>query len=101
MQQNQEPWCKEVNMFDATNYCCHICCICFSILHDALISNWMYAMCYSTHIRKYAKYHSDSDHREQVKNVIKNLFYGAYEEEMDVTQELSWSEYTYFDKKIG
>ena len=58
-------------------------------------------LCNILHIRKDAKYHSDSDHREQVNNVIKNLFYWAYGEEMDVTQELSWSEYTYFDKKIG
>ena len=52
------------------------------------------------HIHKYAKYHSESDHRKQVNNVIKTLFSGASEEEMAVTQDLFWTEYTDFDNKI-
>ena len=53
------------------------------------------------HIRKDAKDHSDSDHRKQVNNVIKTLFSGASEEEMSVTQDIFWTDYTNFDKKIG
>ena len=52
-------------------------------------------------IRRDAKDYSDSDHRKQVRNVIKTLFSGAYEEEMSVTQEIFWTEYNDFDKKIG
>ena len=46
------------------------------------------------HILKDAKDHSDSDHKKQVNNVIKTLFYGAYEEEIAVTIYLFWTEYT-------
>ena len=53
------------------------------------------------HIRKDAKDHSDSDHRKQVKNVIKTLFSGSYEEEMAVTLDLFWTEYTAFYNMIG
>ena len=38
------------------------------------VTRWM--LCVILHIRKYAKYHLDSDHRRQVKNVIKKLFNG-------------------------
>ena len=47
----------------------------------------MDAMCYSTHSQRW-KYHSDSDHRKQVNNVIKKLFHGASEEETSVTQDI-------------
>ena len=57
--------------------------------------------CVITHIHKYAKDHSDSDHRKQVNIVTKTLFLGASEDKMDVTQEILWTEYTDFDKKIG
>ena len=36
-------------------------------------TGWM--LCVITHIRKYAKYHSDSDNRKQVNNAIKKLFH--------------------------
>ena len=58
-------------------------------------------LCVITHIHKCAKDHSDSDHRKQVNNVITALFSGASEEEMDVTQDISCTKYTYFDNKIG
>ena len=52
-------------------------------------------------IRKDTKYHSDSDNRKQVNNVIKTIFSGAYEDKMSVTKDISWTEYTEFDNKIG
>ena len=58
-------------------------------------------LCVIPHICKDAKDHSDSDHRKQVNNVIKTLFSGASEEEMDVILDLFWTEYTAFDNKIG
>ena len=54
-----------------------------------------------THIRKDAKYHSDRNHRKQVKNVIKTLFSGSSEEEMNVTLDVFWTEYTASDNKVG
>ena len=60
----------------------------------------MDAMSYSTHFQN-AKYHSYSDHRKQVNNVIKKLFSGASEDEMSVTQDIFWTEYTDFDNNIG
>ena len=58
-------------------------------------------LCVIPHIRKDAKYHSDSDHRKQVNNVIKTSFSGEYEEEIAVTQDIFWTEYTDFDNNIG
>ena len=58
-------------------------------------------LCVIPHIHKDAKYHSDSGNGKHVNNVIKTLFYGASEEEMSVTQEIFWTEYTVFDNKIG
>ena len=66
---------------------------------DVAVTGWM--LCVITHSSKDAKYHSDSDHRKQVNNVIKKLFSGASEEKIDVTQDIFWTEYTDFDKKIG
>ena len=45
---------------------------------DFTVTGWM--LCAIPHIRKDAKDHSDSDHRKQVNNVIKTLFYEASEE---------------------
>ena len=45
-------------------------------------------LCVIPHLRKYAKDNSDSDHRKQVNNVIKTLFYGESEEEMAVTLDV-------------
>ena len=53
---------------------------------DFAVTGWM--LCVILHIRKYAKYHSNSDHRKQVNNVIKTLFSGASEYEMTVTLDL-------------
>ena len=41
---------------------------------DFSVTGWL--LCIITHIRKDAKYHSDSDHRKQVNNVIKTFFLG-------------------------
>ena len=40
---------------------------------DFVVTGW--TLCAIPHIRKDAKYHSDSDHRKQVNNVINKLFY--------------------------
>ena len=69
------------------------------INNDFAVTGWM--LCVIPHICKDAKDHSDSDHRKQVNNVIKTLFSGASEEEMAVTQDIFWTEYTDFDNKIG
>ena len=58
-------------------------------------------LCVIPHIHKDAKYHSDSAHRKQVNNVIKKIFHGASEDEMSVTQDIFWTEYTDLDNKIG
>ena len=58
-------------------------------------------LCVIPHFWKDATDHSDSDHWKQGKSVIKKIFYGAYEEEMAVTQDIFWTEYTDFDNKIG
>ena len=57
---------------------------------DFEVTGWM--LCVIPHIRKYAKYHSDSDHRKQVNNVINTLYAGASEEEMAVTLDLFLTE---------
>ena len=64
---------------------------------DFTVTGWM--PCVIPHIRKDAKYHSDSDHSKQVKNVIKALFHGVPEYLMDVTQCIFWTEYNEFDNK--
>ena len=66
---------------------------------DFAVTGWM--LCFIPHIHKYTKDNSHSYHRKQVNNVIKTLFYGASEEEMSVTQDIFWTEYTDFDNKIG
>ena len=63
------------------------------------VTGWMLFVI--PHIRKDAKYNSDIDHRKQVNNVIKKLFSGASEEEMNVTLDLFRTEYTAFDNKVG
>ena len=52
------------------------------------------------HIHKDDKDHSDIDHRKQVKNIIKTLFSGAYEDKISVTQDIFWTQYTNFYNKI-
>ena len=64
-------------------------------------SNWKDAIYVISHIRKDAKDHSNSDHRKQVNNVIKTLFFGESEGEMSVTQDIFCTECTDFDNKIG
>ena len=58
-------------------------------------------LCVIPHIHKYAKFYSDSDNRKQVNNVTKTLFSGASEEEMAVTQDIFFTDYTDFNNKIG
>ena len=56
---------------------------------DFSVTGWM--LCVIPHIRKYAKDHSDRNHRKQVNNVIKTLFSGSSEEEMNVTLDVFWT----------
>ena len=65
---------------------------------DFSVTGWM--LCVIPHIRKDAKDHSDSGHRKQVNNVINTLFSGGSEDEMAVTLDLLWTEYTEFDNKL-
>ena len=65
---------------------------------DFEVTGWI--LCVITHIRKDAKYHSDSDHIKQVKSVIKTLFHGVPEDKIAVTKDIFWNEYTDFDDKI-
>ena len=51
-------------------------------------------ICVILHICKDAKDNSYSDHRKQVNNVINTLFNGASDDEMAVTQDIFWTEYT-------
>ena len=53
---------------------------------DFAVTGWM--LCVIPHIRKYAKDHSDRNHRKQVNNVIKTLFSGSSEAEMNVTLDV-------------
>ena len=66
---------------------------------DFAVTGWM--ICVIPHIHKYAKDHSDRNHRKQVNNVIKKLFSGSSEDEMNVTLDVFWTEYTAFDNKVG
>ena len=66
---------------------------------DFEVTGWL--LCVIPHIHKDKKYNSDSDHRKHVKNVIKTLFYGLYEDELAFTQDLFWTEYTDFDNNNG
>ena len=50
------------------------------------VTGWV--LCVIPHICKDEKDHSDIDHRKQVINVIKTLFHGVPEDEMDVTQDI-------------
>ena len=66
---------------------------------DFAVTGWMlYGI---PHILKDAKDHSDRNHRKQVNNVTKKIFSGSSEEEMNVTLDVFWTEYTDFDNKIG
>ena len=58
-------------------------------------------LCVITHIRKDAKDHPDRNHGKQVNNIIKRLFSGSSEEEMNVTLDIFWTEFTDFDNNIG
>ena len=64
---------------------------------DFAVTGWM--LCIITHIIKDAKYHSYSDNKKQVKNVIKTLFHRLSEEEIVVTQDIFLTGYTDFDRK--
>ena len=58
-------------------------------------------LCVILHIHKNSKDHSDRNHRKQVNNVIKTLFSGSSEKEMNVTLDVFWTEYTAFGNKVG
>ena len=53
------------------------------------------------HILKVEKYHSDSDYRKQVNNVIKTFFHGLSDDEMSVTQYIFWNYYIDFYNNNG
>ena len=58
-------------------------------------------LCVILNICKDSRDHSDRNHRKQVNNVIKKLFSGSSEEEINVTLDVFWTEYTAFDNKVG
>ena len=66
---------------------------------DFAVTGWM--LCVIPHIRKDARVHSDRHHRKQVNNIIKRLFSGSSEEEMNVNLDMFWTEYIQFDNKVG
>ena len=66
---------------------------------DFKVTGWV--LCVVPHMRKKVKYHSDSDNRKHVNNVIKKLFHEVPEYEMDVTQGIFWTEYTKFYDNNG
>ena len=53
---------------------------------DFAVTVWM--LCVIPNIRIDTKDHSDRNHRKQVNNVIKRLFSGSSEEEMNVTLDI-------------
>ena len=63
------------------------------------VTGWM--LCVIPHICKDSKDHSESYNRNQFNNVIKTLFSGASEDEMSLTQDIFWTDYTDFDNKIS
>ena len=63
------------------------------------VTGWM--LCVITHIGKDPKYHSDSDNRKQVKNVIMIFFRVLSLDKTDVSQDTFWTEYTDFYNKNG
>ena len=69
------------------------------INNDFAVTGWM--LCVIPKIFKDKKYHSYSDHRKQVKKVIKTLFHELFENEMDVTQDIFWTGYTDLDNNNG
>ena len=66
---------------------------------DFSVTRWM--LCVIPHIRKDAKYQSDSDHRKEVNNVIRTLFHELSEDEMAVTQDIFCTKYTDFYNNNG
>ena len=58
-------------------------------------------LCVITHILRYEKYHSYSEHKKQVNNLIKMLFHGLSDDEIYFTLELFCTDYTDLDKKNG
>ena len=55
--------------------------------------------CGIPHIYKDAKYHLESYHGKHVRNLIKTLFRGLLEDQVDVTQDIFLTEYTELDNK--
>ena len=64
-----------------------------------VVTGWM--LCVIPQICKDVKDYSNSDHRKQDDNGIKTLFNILFLEEMAVTQDIFWTEYTYFDNNNG
>ena len=58
-------------------------------------------LCVIYHLQESKKYHSDSEHRKQVNNIIKTLFHELSVYEMAVTKDLFWTEETLFGKNNG
>ena len=56
-------------------------------------------LCVITHIREYSFRNSNGKHHFQVNNVIKTLYAGLTEKELNKTLDKFWSEYTKFNHK--
>ena len=57
---------------------------------DFVVTGWM--LHGIPHNRKYARYHSDSNYRKHVNDVIKIMFHGLSEDEMDFKPYFFWTE---------
>ena len=64
---------------------------------DYDVNVWI--LCVITHISKYLIDDSDGNHMNQVRNVIKTLFCGISDDDINFTLHTFWSEYTYFNYK--
>ena len=60
--------------------------------NNVAVTKWM--LCVNPHIIKDESDNSDGEHRKQVNNVLKTLFYGLSEDEFNFTLDLFWTEYT-------
>ena len=53
------------------------------------------------HIRKDVRDHSDGDNRKQFNNNINTLSHGIPEDNISITQDIFWTEYTELGNKNG
>ena len=62
---------------------------------DYDLNGWI--LCVITHIRKYVIDDSNGNHMNQVRNVIKTLFCGISDDNINFTLHTFWSDFTYFN----